>query len=907
MDKDINKRKAVEAIWENPEPAFGGQWKRGRDSWEYQTGCEWKQRGAVRLLRTRNGEGITVFFNHGSGQAGRNVDVFTFLMEAHGYGFLECLQQLSKDYGFELELNADQRHSISRAALCREITPIFVNALKKNQDGEAAAYLNSRGVWDPFDGHFGELTEDSLKKAKEALNAKGMTYDEKDFEELGLTPSKVKDGYNVVIPYTSNGSVKGFKLRGTRQGRKPKYLDSKDLGREGYCDRLEPGEPAVIVEGQFDAVRLIQAGVKNVIAIGGNSPSDDILQKLKAYNVKEVTYVPDTEYDAEGHRKTDIMHNIISGLQKTDPEGERYVNGVYVAVLPAPEGQDLKNYKIDADDYGRQYGPEALKEEVKNGILWYDWELQELIDEAKKHERETGSVNITWFRDKFDGIYGRAAIGYERQALKDFIAREDVKQYFELFGITPEALTDLDELKRNKEYSDRVKAGVKKLQEATKDEGKINPVEVKAALAELNEAQTTNTREEWDAQLDQSFESELEDIRSQKETLKTKWQLGWTAPRTGRTEGQTKNAAHLNYNVEYTPADISVICAVSSHGKTAFLVQSALDMVAEHTDKTFLYVSCEENKRQLVERMLNAFINIDTTSGGTDEKGEECFITGHRRETIKTHIKTKGSVLPEIYSIAKEGFLIHELNDRIEKEIQRYAKEVRPRLLLVHTDATVESICGNISYTIQKLQNAGKEIGGVFLDYMQLLSTDGRNYSRHDELKDICRALKDCASRTDIPFVIAAQLNREGIKEGIDSITIANIGEGADIERIAHDIYFLWQIDKTKQDVYFTQTTYKKDVYEKINVNGKEQKQLIIHAGEEREERNETKIGDRVRRIFRLDPYANYTKHELKSEYLYIERLKARDSKTGVWGLLKWDAERGLIGETSKKAMEEEF
>ena len=60
-------------------------------------------------------------------------------------------------------------------------------------------------------------------------------------------------------------------------------------------------------------MRLIQAGVRNVIAIGGAKIGEDIARLLKAHGITEITYIPDVEYKERGERKTKITADAIRG------------------------------------------------------------------------------------------------------------------------------------------------------------------------------------------------------------------------------------------------------------------------------------------------------------------------------------------------------------------------------------------------------------------------------------------------------------------------------------------------------------------------------------------------------------------------------------------------------------------
>ena len=190
---------------------------------------------------------------------------------------------------------------------------------------------------------------------------------------------------------------------------------------------------------------------------------------------------------------------------------------------------------------------------------------------------------------------------------------------------------------------------------------------------------------------------------------------------------------------------------------------------------------------------------------------------------------------------------------------------------MVHTDGSAESITANIDHYKTQFERDGWELGAVFVDYFQLLNSDTPNRMRNYELKTICDALKQAAGRSGVPFVIAAQLNREALRDGVDGVTLANIGEGADIERIAHDVYMMWQTDKTRKDTYIETNKSGKDSYRGT-------------------------AGARARRLFTKNQLEEYAP---KIGYIYIERLKAREGVTGLWALLPYDGESGQIDATA--------
>ena len=873
--KDDNKQIILESIWGNPAAVFGCDFKDGTTYKTNLKGGDYNENGKIRLKR--NNSGIYVYYN---GDSRESCDVFDYLRQYHlnTSDFWDTLQTCAVRYGLNLEYSETHKERIQRERLAREVAPSLCSALMENRTGKAWEYLtNVRGI-EPDGVHFGELTPESIRRAKDALKARGFAYSDEDFKALKLTPEQAAKGYNVVLPYYRNGVVVGFLFRDVT-GTQHKYDAPKDMKR-GYCERLTHGKPnepatAYIVEGELDALRLIAAGLTNVIAMGGPTINDEITRLLDAQEIRQITYIPDLQYNEQGKKKTKLTKDAIRAFQSATVDGERVITYLYICELPTPEGVSLSNLKIDADTYGKEYGADALRTVVANNVDWWGYELGVFEEWANSN-----SVERCEFDSRFMDIYNRCATPIERERLRQYI--DGYPQIYANQGITPAALLDVDEWNRQTDYTNRIKAGLQALTRAV-DDG-ANPETVGDILAKMSEAQSTNTRGEWEKQLNATFADELRAIQEQQDTLKTKWELGYI---------NKMGAACMYGNIEYYPATITVFCAPTSHGKTMVLLQSALDLVQLYQDKTFLYVSCEENNRQLLERALNVYLDIPTEPDGVQKMGTPngkeieqnyCFVTDTRKRAIKAALR--GGYYPDKYTPE----MWQRLNARITEGVKRYGEQVRPRLKLIHTQGSAESIAANVRYFVEQYRAQGVDVGGVFVDYMQLLSSDNRNTARNYELKDICKALNDCAAETELPIIVAAQLNRESISAGVDAVTVANLGEGADIERIAHDIYLIWQVDKTKQDLYYT------NVYPK-GQDGKADK-----TQEPKRVLDYSKTGDRSRRIFQK---TGANEIRLKEHNLYIEQLKARDGKTGVWGLFPFDGERGHVGTVNRTTMEQ--
>lgn len=840
-----NKGIILEKIWDNPERVFGCAFSGGNPYQQNLIGGEYKEKGKIRLWRSDNGN-ITVHYNGGSRQRpdGKPHPVLDYLAEYHLYtsDFNETLRRCADIYGVNLKYSEKEIELYNRQALAAEVAPVLTQALKDNPNGPTAEYLRKRGFREESFKYFGELTDESIAAVKEHLKNNGVKYDFEILKQL-LPFYLANNKFNLVIPYFVNGVVKDLGYRYIGQGTPEggKYRNTSGGTRGNYSPlRIKYNDVVTIVEGQMDAVKAIQSGLTNVIATGGDGVVEGTISLFKHRSITDVIYIPDTEYK-NGVKYVDIIKKAINtAVTITDDNGEPLIKGLQVAEIPTPEGANLnvEKYKIDADDYLSTHTPGEL---IRNAVEWWKWEIDDLVRVAK-------DKTIAEFQDEFYSIFKRSQVHpFNGERIKQYIKG---KKLFNDCGITPQSLTDIEEFKREREYYNRVQMAQTELNKAVAEGA--NPEVISKVIAKLNSAMGTNDRQDWEKQINSTFEDDLESLKQQPETIRTKWKLGYI-------KNNSKKEFITTSWVEFYPADITVFCAPTSHGKTMILQQTVLDLI-KTTNKTYLYVSCEENKRQLLERSLNVYIDIPILEeDNTNPNGYVTYFkAGTRKRTIKNVLR--GDLTPYDYNNSTNLELYKRLEVEIKKQVEEYKTNVYPRLRFIHTEGTAESIATNVKHYINEFKERGIEIGAVFIDYMQLLTSATNNFSRMDELKVVCKVLKGIAAETELPIVIAAQLNRKALTDGIDSITVANIGEGADIERIAHDIYLVLQVDKVREGKEAT-----------------ERWKRITHPGSE-----------------------GVT---LKENNLYIEHLKARDGKTGGWGLFPYVGERGTIGEIDEDIM----
>ena len=280
---------------------------------------------------------------------------------------------------------------------------------------------------------------------------------------------------------------------------------------------------------------------------------------------------------------------------------------------------------------------------------------------------------------------------------------------------------------------------------------------------------------------------------------------------------------------------ITVYAGATGHGKTILSINTALNVAQRYPDKKFIFFTYEERDTAILQYFLNTYIDKELNSSTSPKSN---------RRLIKEYFKTGSTQY-----IARENIAYFE--SKKEEFFTTYIET--GRILVKYVDFNSKEL----DLAIRYLHKTEPNIGGVFIDYFQLLNLPGelkraeRINSRQEELKEICQSLKRVAIDTGLPLILGAQFNRD--VTDLTKLHPTKIGEAGDIERIVNTLVGLWDVSK--------------------NIVGKE-----TSKGEESEIKKRT--GD-------------------ATTGMYVELLKSRDLATGIYELLDYNGKTGKIKNSS--------
>jgi DNA primase catalytic core len=684
-------------------------------------------------------------------QGGETISIINYVMRRDNIEFIDAVKYLTNIVGLKLPDNKDYNEEgyqkrKDKETLLEALNSYFVYLLNESSTGgkdrdKVLEYLTESRGYSLEDIKAMELGYiPNNKRLIDEFIRRGYTKELIE-EALGLDKdSRIGKTHKLSIAYRAGGVIKGFKLRTVEESINPKYLNSSGLDKIGgffNIQGLKGDKDLIIVEGELDCLIATVKGVDNVVALGGSSLSPQQIEDAVKRGAKKFTICLDTEAhkEAETIKKINTMIDIILKLG---------YNQIYVATLPLLASGD----KTDPDSFIKYYGVKDFIEVITNALPYYEYWVQNIIDKYVKKGilspkdkdnmlEEIVSTGSNIIDPLQRDMYINKAITY-RPLLELGINKESLQGAVERLGYN-----------KDKEAQDKE---VKKL---------------------LSEAQDKQAKGDTAGALE-LMESKVKELKliDKKATFKDLYQLTSEVDIRDHYKNapdSLKSGFTINQMELLLPAGaLTGVAGATGHGKTDFLINTALNTVKLYRDKVFYFLTYEMSQEAILMRFLNTYLKMDLDAVSNIRALKNYYKTGDIIETAREAFKEKsGEFFKEIIETGRLRV----------KGINYNSQELNTAL-----------------YDIAKNVD---NIGGFYIDYLQLLklSKEGyRNYSRQEELKIICQDLHTTAKDIQLPVVLGAQFNRE-VTTPL-KLHATNIGEAGDIERVLDTLIGIWYTNK---------------------------------------------------------------------------------------------------------------
>ncbi len=305
---------------------------------------------------------------------GAGGDVIHFVRQIDRLDFPEAVEALASRFGVAIPRRArgprdDRREKLLAAVAAAEK---FYAAELARPGNPAAAYLEERGVPDDLSRRMGlGYAPDSWDALSRHLS---VTFPEALLVEAGLLQPRAegKGAYDrfrnrlLFVLRDDRGRPVGFGGRALVAGQEPKYVNSPEsplfqkkrtlYGLSQAREAIRKRERAVLVEGYFDHLALLRAGVEETVASMGTALTPEQAEKLRRLTERVVLC-----YDGDAAGRAATRSAIALALAQ----------GLTVAAVRLPEGED-------PDDVLGSGGPGDLAARVDSAPDFLAWLLEDV-------------------------------------------------------------------------------------------------------------------------------------------------------------------------------------------------------------------------------------------------------------------------------------------------------------------------------------------------------------------------------------------------------------------------------------------------------------------------------------------------------------------------------------------------
>lgn len=193
-----------------------------------------------------------------------------------------------------------------------------------------------------------------------------------------------------------------------------------------------------------------------------------------------------------------------------------------------------------------------------------------------------------------------------------------------------------------------------------------------------------------------------------------------------------------------------VIGARTSVGKTAFVINMAVEMMKKQENMIVDFFTLEMSKGQMLDRFISRLANINSYN--------------LRNPQVKLDDEQKDRVREKAIEIKRTGLKVHDSMHKlrqIEKQIRRRVHEEKDKPYI------------------------------AIVDYIGLIDTENNRMQRHLQVGEITRTFKMLTNELNIPIILLSQLNRSIENRQDKTPTLADLRESGSVEQDANVVGFL--------------------------------------------------------------------------------------------------------------------
>ena len=203
-------------------------------------------------------------------------------------------------------------------------------------------------------------------------------------------------------------------------------------------------------------------------------------------------------------------------------------------------------------------------------------------------------------------------------------------------------------------------------------------------------------------------------------------------------------------------SELILIAARPAMGKTAFVLNIA-EYVILKTDVPVAIFNFEMNKEQLVQRMIAMESQVNSQNIRTGNLQDDQWMKLYESSNIIGSTK--------LFIEDQSNVTIGDIRNKCRKLKQRH------------------------------------NVGLIIIDYLQLMSGNGRTDSRQQEVSEISRGLKVLAKELDVPIIALSQLSRAVDARTDHRPMLSDLRESGSIEQDADVVMFIYREDKYRDDL----------------------------------------------------------------------------------------------------------